>query len=239
VKEKLLSINPADAVQLPRLTKKEMKTLSMEDIKRFLETARNNKYYNAYYPAYLLELYSGLRRGELLGLRWKDIDFKEGKIRVFQQLVYVGSKHVIRDLKTEASKRVIAVPEEVLEVLKEHKKNETDKSNMLGMNDIAIKQHFKDGLVFTNAEGRLIRTDHLKRNFNGLLKAAKLEKIRFHDMRHTFALLSLQQGVDIKTLQSDLGHESIETTLDRYGHVNEEMKREAANKRSGLLKAMM
>lgn len=118
VKEKLISVNPADAVQLPRLVKKEMKTLAVEDIKRFLETARNNKYYNAYYPAYLLELYSGLRRGELLGLRWKDIDFKEGKIKVFQQLVYVGSKHVIRDLKTESSKRVIVIPEEVLEVYK-------------------------------------------------------------------------------------------------------------------------
>jgi integrase len=68
------------------------------------------------------------------------------------------------------------------------------------------------------------------------MKAAKLPEIRWHDMRHTFALLSLQQGVDIKTLQSDLGHNSIETTLDRYGHVNEEMKRDAANKRSGLLK---
>ncbi len=69
----------------------------------------------------------------------------------------------------------------------------------------------------------------------GALKAAEIEPIRFHDMRHTFALLSLQQGVDIKTLQSDLGHESIETTLDRYGHVNEQMKKEAANKRSKLL----
>lgn len=110
---------------------------------------------------------------------------------------------------------------------------------MLGMNDIAIKQHFKDGLVFTNAEGRLIRTDHLIRNFNGLLKASGLQRIRFHDMRHTFALLSLQQGVDIKTLQNDMGHSSIQTTLDRYGHVNEGMKREAANRRSELLKTII
>ncbi|MCX8129328.1 MAG: tyrosine-type recombinase/integrase [Clostridia bacterium] len=106
---------------------------------------------------------------------------KSGKIKVVQQLVKVGSKHVLRKLKTESSQNsIIATPDEVIKALKEH--------------------------------------------------------VRFHDMRHTFALLSLQQGVDIKTLQSDLGHESIETTLDKYGHVNETMKKDAANKRSMLLK---
>lgn len=239
IKEKLIITNPAEAVKLPKLQEEEMKTLSADDIKKFLETARSNKYYNAYYATYLLELYTGLRRGELLGIRWKDIDFKENKIKVIQQLVRVGNMHIIRDLKTESSKRIIAIPDEVIEVLKEHKKNENDKLKLLGMNDIDIKQYLKDGLVFTNAEGNLIRTENFKRNFRGLLKAAKLQRIRFHDMRHTFAVLSLQQGIDIKTLQNDMGHGSIETTLNKYGHVNETMKREAANKRSELLKTIM
>lgn len=96
-----------------------------------------------------------------------------------------------------------------------------------------------EGLVFTNELGKLLQPRNLLRNFKGALKAAGLPHIRFHDMRHTFALLSLQQGVDIKTLQSDLGHESIETTLDRYGHVNEKMKRDAAEKRSELFKSII
>lgn len=81
----------------------------------------------------------------------------------------------------------------------------------------------------------MLQPRNLLRNFKGALEASGIDPIRFHDMRHTFALLSLQQGVDIKTLQSDLGHESIETTLDRYGHVNEAMKRDAARKRNQIL----
>lgn len=132
VKEKYISSNIAEAVKLPKKQEKEMKILSTEDIKRFLETAQKNKFYKVYYPAYFLELYTGVRRGELLGLRWKDIDFKESRIKIIQQLVKVGSKHFLRDLKTDSSKRVIAIPEEVKEVLKEHKESEKNKLKLLG-----------------------------------------------------------------------------------------------------------
>lgn len=97
----------------------------------------------------------------------------------------------------------------------------------------------QDGLVFTNELGSILQPRNFIRNFRGALKVAGIPPIRFHDMRHTFSLLSLQAGTDIKTLQSDLGHESIETTLDRYGHVNETMKRDASDKRSKLLKSQI
>lgn len=239
VNEKIIQVNVADHVKLPKNPKKEMKYLDIAAVEKFLNVAKNNGHYSHYYAAYFLELYSGLRRGELLGIRWKDIDLKEGVITVSQQLVKVGNKHIIRELKTESSQnRTISIPDEVINVIKEHKKKQEQHLKDLGFNDLKIAEHFKNGLTFVNEIGTgFIQPRNFTRSFKGVLKTAKLETVRFHDMRHTFALISLQAGTDIKTLQSDLGHESIETTLDKYGHVNPEMKRDAANRRSGLLRA--
>lgn len=99
VKEKLISVNVAKTVKLPKIAKKEMKTLDMEQIRKFLQVASSNHLYKRYFTAYLLELYTGLRRGELLGIRWKDINFNKAEIRGVQQLVKVGSSHILRELK--------------------------------------------------------------------------------------------------------------------------------------------
>ncbi len=230
VNEKVMQVNAADHVKLPKNPKKEMKTLAVKDISTFLDAAKTSRYYSAF----LLDLYTGLRRGELLGIRWKDCDLKNGKITVVQQLVYEGGKHVIRELKTERSQnRVISIPEEMVQELKDYKKRQAEERKSLGLSEIY------DGLVFTSETGTFVQTRNFDRCFKAILKKAKLEEIRIHDLRHTFALLSLQAGADIKTLQNDLGHESIQTTLDKYGHVNDEMKRDAANKRSQLLKSVI
>lgn len=140
----------------------------------------------------------------------------------------VGSAHVLRELKTESSQnRVIAITDDVIQALKEHKKNKAAEYKFISYDEVSIKKMLSEGLIFTNELGNLLQPRNFLRNFKGALKSSGIDLIRFHDMRHTFALLSLQQGVDIKTLQSDLGHESIETTLDRYGHVNQDMKRDA------------
>ena len=229
------NVSNSKALKLPKNPKKEMKTLDMKEIEKFLDRAKLSRYYAAYF----LELYTGLRRGELLGIRWKDIDFHNGKIQVIQQLVKEGSIHVIRELKTESSQnRVISIPKEVVNVLKEHKYKQEVELKALGRNDIEIAEHFKTGLVFITEEGKFVQPRCFDRYFKSILKTAKVKTIRLHDMRHTFALISLQAGADIKTIQNDLGHESIETTLDKYGHVNEKMKKDAANKRSQLLKAI-
>ena len=237
LKEKLISFNVAEAVKLPKDPRKEMKVLETGDVEKFLEVAKNNRYYKHYYTAYLLELYTGLRRGELLGLRWKDIDLNNCTLQVVQQLVKVGSKHILRELKTESSQnRIISLPDEMVQQLKEHKKQQSERLKDLGYNDLQVKEHITYGLVFISEIGGIIQPRNFTRNFKGVLRTAGLGDIRFHDMRHTFALLSLQQGVDIKTLQSDLGHHSIEVTLDKYGHVNMDMKKDAATRRSSILK---
>jgi integrase len=230
VDEKIIQSNVSEHVKLPKNPKKEMKTLHVNDIKKFLEFAKVSRYYTAF----LFELYTGLRRGELLGIRWKDIDFKNCKIKVVQQLVKEGNNHVIRELKTNKSQnRVISIPSEIVQELKNHKKIQAEERKQLGLSEIY------DGLVFTCELGTYVQTRSFDRALKGILKRANLEKIRIHDLRHTFALISLQSGTDIKTLQNDLGHESISTTLDEYGHVNEEMKRDASNKRSQLMKGLL
>jgi integrase len=187
------------------------------------------------YAAYLTELYTGLRRGELLGLRWRDVDLKGCKISINQQLITENGKPVISPLKTKGSKRTIAIPGEVSEAIKAYKDFKRAELKDNGFNDIQIKEMLApDKILFTTSEGTPFEPGNFVRNFKSLLKTVGLpEDLRFHDMRHSFAVISLQQGVDIKTLQSDMGHTSIETTLDRYGHVNEDMKRAAANKRAG------
>jgi len=230
VSEKVIQMNVAEHVKLPKNPKKEMKTLDIKDINKFLECAKTSRYH----MAFVLELYTGLRRGELLGLRWKDIDLKNGKIKVIQQLVKEGNKHVIRELKTDSSQnRVISIPDEVIAELKEYKEKQRIERKSLGLSEVY------NGLVFTSETGTFVQTRNFDRCLKAILKRAGLEEIRVHDLRHTFALISLQAGADIKTLQSDLGHESIQTTLDKYGHVNEEMKKEAANKRSELMKSIL
>jgi len=235
IKEQLLTFNPCTAVVLPKIEEQEMQTISIEQAKEFLEVARTHRLYKRLYAAYLTELYTGLRRGELLGLRWRDVDLKGCKISINQQLITENGKPVISPLKTKGSKRTIAIPGEVSEAIKAYKDFKRAELKDNGFNDIQIKEMLApDKILFTTSEGTPFEPGNFVRNFKSLLKTVGLpEDLRFHDMRHSFAVISLQQGVDIKTLQSDMGHTSIETTLDRYGHVNEDMKRAAANKRAG------
>ena len=235
-KEKIIPHNVAEETRLPKNPKKEMQSLNVEDIVKFLDTAKKPRYKN-YYPTYLLELYTGLRRGELLALRWQDVDFKRRNIHVVQQLVKVGTKHFIRELKTESSNRNISIPAEVVTVLKEHKKKREQQLKEFGKNDIEIKKHFKTALVFVSQTGGIIQPHNFLRSFKGVLKTAGIDDMPFHSMRHTFALMSRKSGVSLDVLQNDLGHTTIKTTIDQYGHIDNEMKQDASEKRSQLLKA--
>lgn len=241
ISEKLINTNPCNAAKLPKMKKKEMKTLNKEQIKYLLNFIKNSKYYNRLYALYYLDLSTGMRRGELLGLRWKDIDLKKELIRVSQQLVKVGSAHNIRELKTESSQnRTIAINHSIVSIIKEHQHQQKELLKLIGYNELKIKNQLTNGLVFVtlntdNTDITYIQPKNLCRSFKSLLKSANLPDIRFHDLRHSFALLSLEAGVDIKTLQSDMGHETISTTLDSYGHVNIEMKKDAAKKREDFI----
>jgi len=175
----------------------------------------------------------------------------EGRIKVVQQVVKVGSTEEIRELKTESSQnRIIAIPKEVIHALIRHRFELRKELKERGFHDIFIKDQLTNGLIFFSYsfDRRFRKEDqdplkiiHVRprnfiRNFKAAMRLAGIDDVRFHDMRHTFAQMTIQSGGDIKTLQSDLGHESIETTLDKYGHVNDDMKKDASDKRSVLMK---
>jgi integrase len=213
--QKLLSSNPADACALPRVEHKEMKTLPVEQLTSFLREAKETGVYEMYY----IELATGLRRGELLGLKWGDIDMVNGTIRVQRQVARIDGEVVEAPLKTKNSYRNVSIGPDAIEVLKEQKKKVGDSE-----------------YVFPSPNGGPISPDSVLNMLHRVLERAGLPKIRFHDLRHTFATLALQNGVDIKTVSGMLGHFSAGFTLDTYAHVTTSAQREAANTMGQVLK---
>ena len=213
--QKLLASNPADACALPRVEHREMKTLPAEQLTSFLREAKETGVYEMYY----IELATGLRRGELLGLKWQDIDMVSGTIRVQRQVARIDGEIVEAPLKTKNSYRNVSIGPDAIEVLKEQKKKAGDSE-----------------YVFPSPNGGPISPDSVLNMLHRVLERAGLPKIRFHDLRHTFATLALQNGVDIKTVSGMLGHFSAGFTLDTYAHVTTSAQREAANTMGQVLK---
>ena len=205
VEQRLIPANPTKGCVLPKLERKEVKILPPESLGTFFEEARRSGVFELYY----IDLATGLRRGELLGLKWNDIDLDKGIIHVRRQVLRQNGKVVEAPLKTKNSYRNIAVGADTVKVLK-------------GMEQ-------KDEYVFPSPYGGPMSPDSVLHMLQRVLKRAGLERIRFHDLRHTFSVLALQNGVDVKTLSSMLGHYSAGFTLDTYAHVTTSMQKQAAN----------
>ena len=214
--QKLISSNPAEACALPKVEHREMKTLPVEQLTSFLREAKETGVYEMYY----IELATGLRRGELLGLKWDDIDMANGTIRVQRQVARIDGEIVEAPLKTKNSYRTVSIGDDAIEVLKEQRK----------------KVGREIEYVFPSPNGGPISPDSVLNMLHRVLERAGLPKIRFHDLRHTFATLALQNGVDIKTVSGMLGHFSAGFTLDTYAHVTTSAQKEAANTMGGVLR---
>lgn len=214
VMQKLILFNPTEGCVMPRLEKQEMKTLSTEHLSAFLQEAKNSGVYELYY----LDLATGLRRGELLGLKWDDIDLDLGVIRIKRQIGRVEGIVQELPLKTKNAYRTISIGPDAIEMLK-------------GMKENKVSDY-----VFPSPTGGPISPDSIMNMLRRVLKRAGLPAIRFHDLRHTFATLALQNGVDIKTVSGMLGHFSAGFTLDTYAHVTTAAQREAANTMGNVLK---
>lgn len=206
VAQKIILENPTNACSLPRVEHKEMQTISAEQLQAFLEEAKRSGVYEMYY----IELSTGLRRGELLGLKWEDIDMKQGVIRVRRQISRIDGKIVEAPLKTKNSYRAVTISPQAVEILK------------------AQKEKTNDEYVFPSPNGGPISPDSVNNMLHRVLDRAGIPRVRFHDMRHTFATLALQNGVDIKTVSGMLGHFSAGFTLDTYAHVTTAAQKEAA-----------
>jgi len=230
-KEGMITINPAGAVKLPKQEQPEIKYLTVAEAAIFLATAKDSKHFAAYF----LALNTGMRRGEILGLRWRDLDLAAGQLTINQGLVRVTGKGLIfQEPKTALSKRVINLAPPVVQVLKEHKKKQAEYRLMAGG---AYDEKGLD-LVFANELGEPICPRAFTRVFERLIKKAGLD-VTFHGLRHTFATLALESGVDVKTIQETLGHHSSAFTMDVYSRVTAKMKREAADKVGDLLASLL
>lgn len=213
VAQKIILANPTDACELPKVEHKEMQTIPAEQLQAFLAEAKATEVYEMYY----IELATGLRRGELLGLKWEDIDWKNGVIRVRRQIARVDGRIVEAPLKTKNSYRTVTISLQAVEVLKQQK----EKTN--------------DQYVFPSPNGGPISPDSVNNMLKRVLERAGIPKVRFHDLRHTFATLALQNGIDIKTVSSMLGHFSAGFTLDTYAHVTTAAQKEAAETMGNIL----
>ena len=213
VAQKIIPINPTDACELPKVEHREMQTIPEEQLQAFLAEAKATGVYEMYY----IELATGLRRGERLGLKWQDIDWKNGIIKVRRQIARVDGQIVEAPLKTKNSYRTVTISPQAIEVLKRQR----------------AKTH--DQYVFPSPNGGPISPDSVNNMLKRVLARAGIPKVRFHDLRHTFATIALQNGVDIKTVSGMLGHFSAGFTLDTYAHVTTSAQKEAAQTMGNVL----
>lgn len=215
VKWNLIPRNPCNAVEPPRASSRVMQVLDEEQVRAFLRVAREDQHG----CLYVLALATGMRRGELFGLRWSDIDLDNNSLSVNRTLVELAGKFDVADPKSTKGRRRIDLPPSVVTTLREYRKR------MLGENQPASMW------VFCDVRGGPLRASNVvRRSFRPLLKRAGLPVIRFHDLRHTAATLMLSQGIHPKIVQERLGHSKIAVTLDIYSHVLPSMQRDVAEK---------
>ncbi len=229
VRRRRIAYNVCRDVTLPRVERQEMFTLTAEEAQRLLATAKGHRL-----EALLtLALTTGMRRGELLALQWKDVDWESGNLQVRRSVNrYAGQGFKVSEPKTKQSRRKIALPPFVLEVLKEHRTRQLAERLQAGPT-------WKDySLVFSNNYGSYLNPSHLGTDLHKLLKKAKLPLVRFHDLRHTAASLLLKMNVSPKMVQEILGHSDIEMTLGIYSHVLPGMHEEAMGKMDQLFKQL-
>lgn len=215
IQQKLISSNPAAGCALPKIEHKEMKTLPAEQLAAFLTEAKRTGTFELYY----IDLATGLRRGELLGLKWQDIDLDNGVIHVRRQVGRINGKVQEAPLKTKNAYRNISIGADAVSILREKKKKDGNISEY----------------VFPSPTGGPISPDSVLKMLHRVLERAGLPELRFHDLRHTFATLALQNGVDIKTVSGMLGHFSAGFTLDTYAHVTTAAQRQAADTMGDVL----
>ena len=210
IEERLITRNPSIGCKLPPKKGREMQILTQSEIGRFLARAKEE----GYYEMFLLELSTGMRRGEILGLKWGDLNITNGSLKIAREVVPAGSKIVIQPPKTKNSVRTVVLPPYMVEILAEMKKNKTC--------EWIFPSPVKEGMPRNPTA--------LHHRFKLILERSGCKNIRFHDLRHTFATMALENGMDVKTLSDMIGHISAETTLNIYSHITDTMREQASVK---------
>ncbi len=226
VKLGMIVRNVDDAIELPKVKCHEMQTTNESDLHIFLEYARDTSYYALFYAAIL----TGMRRSELLALRWTGIDLLLCQISVNRTVHQLRNRTIISgEPKTGKRKRMESLSPSTATILREHKEQQAQIRQSLGL------MLSDDDLVFSQLEGKPLLPDSITQAWRKLARRTELKGIRLHDARHTHISLMLKQGIHPKIVQERLGLASIHITLDIYSHVIPELQEAAANRFDDIL----
>ena len=226
--------NPSNACVIPKAIKKKVKPMNEHQIADFLKGIKGNKYEKMF----LVALFTGIREGEVCGLQWECVDFTDGTILIDKQLQSLRSgvrgdkeKYALVPTKNGKERTITAAPY-VMDLLWQAKKEQD--LNRKHNSDLFQE----NGLVFTDEFGTRITPQALYRAFKLVVSELGMPTVRFHDLRHSYAVVSLKSGNDVKTVQDNLGHATASFTLDTYGHVTEKMKKDSADRMQAFIKSV-
>lgn len=207
----LIPKNPCDNITLPKLERFQPDVYSMDEVAKLLDCAKGTDMY----LILMMEVCLGLRRGELLALKWHHVNFSEGILSVEENLVTVANERITKTPKTKSGVRNIQIPATLLMLLKQ-----TKEEHHAG----------NDAYIICQPDGSPYKSDSLSLKFRRFLKANNLKHIRFHDLRHINATIMLTSGISPKVAQERLGHANYQITMDIYSHVLKSVEKEAADK---------
>ena len=226
--------NPSNSCVIPRATKKKVKPLNEYQIADFLKAIKGHKYESMF----LVALFTGIRQGEVCGLQWECVDFDDGTILIDKQLQSLrattrgdSEKYTLVPTKNGKGRTITAAPY-VMELLWKTKQSQNANRKLWG------NAFQENDLVFTDELGNRITPQALYRAFKIIVTESGMPMVRFHDLRHSYAVISLKSGDDVKTVQENLGHATAAFTLDTYGHVTEKMKKDSANRMEAFIKSV-
>ncbi len=225
-KQQIIERDIAPLIENPRREKKEMNVWTIEQANTFLEQTRESRYHIVFY----LAIYTGMRRGEILGLSWSDINFEKKYIHIKKSLYKSKSGFQWMEPKTKSSQRFIYMDDDLMKELRRHQLKQKEEK----MKNRTVYQD--KGLVFAKPDGDFTTPNTVNGVFRWWVKKTDMPEIRFHDLRHTHATILLEMGVNPKVVSERLGHANIQTTLDVYSHVSDHMKQDLSEKFSEKMK---
>jgi len=225
VKHDLIARNAAALADPPRVVRAEVQALAPDQAKTFLTAIQGHRLY----ALVAVGLSLGMRQGEILGLRWQDVDLERGTIQVRHALHRADRTWTLAEPKSATSKRTITMPESVTALLKTHRKRQLEDRLFAG------ERWNEHGFVFTGLVGQPLEGTVLNRDVKKLLRIAKLPEVHFHALRHSCATLLMAQGVPARVVMEILGHSDVRLTLNTYSHVGAALQEAAASKVEGVL----
>ncbi|MDO9333180.1 MAG: tyrosine-type recombinase/integrase [Dehalococcoidales bacterium] len=217
----ILARNPLDGVDPPKVERHEMKTMTEDDISRFLNEARKGEYYSLFFCL----LFTGMRRGEALSLRWNDVDLLGCQLSINRTMQFLNNKVTFKTPKTASSRRQIALSPSTCVMLRLHREVQDNVRQSIGLPPVSDSD-----LIFCQYDGKPLLPNSVTHVWIKTVRRCGLDGIRLHDARHSHASLMLKNGTNPKVIQERLGHASFSTTMNLYAHLSPGMQKEAANR---------